>query len=81
MRRPAHLERRRKLGLSMLKQGAPPERVAAETGAPLRTVRTWLAQVTQTYATEPTPHPVPPPPVRFVERGLGEMADVPLGAW
>lgn len=80
---PATVEfsRRRAIGRAMLKRGATSAEVSAETGAPLRTVRSWRAELACAEAAAEVPVSVPPPAVRFRERGLGEMADVPLGAW
>lgn len=72
------LRKRRAEGLALMKAGLTNAEVMAATGAPLGTVKQWRNCVGGADA--PTV-PVRPPKVSFAEKGLGEMADVPLGAW
>ena len=71
------LRKRRAEGLALMKAGLTNAEVMAATGAPLGTVKQWRNCVGGADA--PTV-PVRPSKVSFAEKGLGEMADVPVSA-
>ena len=73
------MRKRREIGMRMIRSGASTEEIMDATGVSYAAVKLWRRRM-EPGADAPSV-PVPPPAVQFVERGLGEMADVPLGAW